>query len=147
MQEVRGPGTPMGRFAVSDTTVGLDVGASLVRVGVTGRGRSLLSPQPACASENEVLCLVRGLSRSPRAPGSVIEIGGQTARWVQGGRSPQGAPCLADFALNDQCAAGVGAFLVQQASRLRMSVEVRSHHLARSHRASPSQVELARWHA
>ncbi|MBI5534069.1 MAG: hypothetical protein HY898_15210 [Deltaproteobacteria bacterium] len=93
-----------------------------VRVGVTGQGRATLDLD-ACASENEVLCLLRGASALEHPPKSVIEIGGHIARWVSMDRGPTGALRLVDFALNDQCAAGVGAFLVQQAGRLRMGIE------------------------
>ena len=48
-------------------------------------------------------------------PKCLIEIGGQTARWVRLSHASDGAPSLSDFSLNDQCAAGVGAFLAQQA--------------------------------
>jgi len=99
------------------------VGDRPIRLGVTGQGRNLFEGVEACTSENEVLCLVRGLAGFATPLGSVIEIGGQTARWVRLAHLPDATPSLSDFSLNDQCAAGVGAFLVQQASRLHMSVE------------------------
>ena len=53
----------------------------------------------------------------------MIEIGGHIARWVSLDQESSGQPHLVDFSLNDQCAAGVGAFLVQQAGRLKMGIE------------------------
>jgi predicted CoA-substrate-specific enzyme activase len=93
-----------------------------VRVGVTGQGRGCLEHE-GCVSDNEVLCLLRGAAALPMPPRSVIEVGGHIARWVSMERGSNGALRLVDFALNDQCAAGVGAFLVQQAGRLRMGIE------------------------
>jgi len=110
-----------------------------IRLGVTGQGRGILDGVHGHVSENEILCLVRGLAGGGRALGSVIEIGGQTARWIQLGYREDGTPYLVDFALNDQCAAGVGAFLVQQASRLHMSVE----ELAAAAAAAPMAASIA----
>jgi predicted CoA-substrate-specific enzyme activase len=110
-----------------------------IRLGVTGQGRNLFEGVEACAAENEVLCLVRGLGGCSAQLGSVIEIGGQTARWVRLSHAPDGTVSLSDFSLNDQCAAGVGAFLVQQASRLQMSVE----ELARVAAQAPQGASIA----
>ncbi len=93
-----------------------------VRVGITGQGRASLESE-SCTLENEILCLLSALGSVHEPPRSVIEIGGHIARWVSLDRAPSGQPRLVDFALNDQCAAGVGAFLVQQAGRLKMGIE------------------------
>ena len=85
-----------------------------VRVGVTGQGRIALAWVPGVVSENEILCLVRGVDDSRIR--SVIEVGGHVSRWIAVEPAGAGAlPTLRAFAVNDQCAAGAGAFLTQQA--------------------------------
>jgi predicted CoA-substrate-specific enzyme activase len=92
-----------------------------VRVGVTGQGRIALAGVPGVVSENEILCLVRGVDDARIR--SVIEVGGHVSRWIAVEPAGAGAlPTLRAFAVNDQCAAGAGAFLTQQAGRLRLDV-------------------------
>ncbi|MBI5478944.1 MAG: hypothetical protein HY906_08820, partial [Deltaproteobacteria bacterium] len=94
-----------------------------VWIGVTGQGRSLLADVPGVVVENEVLALLAGVGALGCQARSVIEIGGQISRYIEMERGMAGIPAtLVAFALNDQCAAGAGAFLVQQASRLKMDV-------------------------
>ena len=53
---------------------------------------------------------------------SIIDLGGQFSRWILLGQGNQSASVV-DFASNGLCAAGSGAFLEEQASRLGMTVE------------------------
>ncbi|MFC1679021.1 BadF/BadG/BcrA/BcrD ATPase family protein, partial [Elusimicrobiota bacterium] len=90
-----------------------------VSVAATGRGRELLEPVPGVLMENEITagCLAAG----KLAPGalSIVEVGGHFSKWMlfdeEGG--------VRDYSLNELCAAGSGAFLEQQASRLRLTPE------------------------
>jgi len=94
-----------------------------LHVGVTGQGRRVLAGVEGAVVENEVLSLLAGVGALGARTRSVIEIGGQISRYIELEASMPGrAPTLVAFALNDQCAAGAGAFLTQQASRLKMDV-------------------------
>jgi predicted CoA-substrate-specific enzyme activase len=91
--------------------------------GVTGQGRLLLADLPGVVADNEVLALLAGAGAIGSRARSIIEIGGQISRWLQIEPAEPGLmPTLVAFALNDQCAAGAGAFLTQQAGRLQMGI-------------------------
>jgi predicted CoA-substrate-specific enzyme activase len=99
------------------------VRAGTARLALTGQGRLALGELSGAVVENEILCLLRGAAAAGSRASSVIEVGGQSSRWIALERGGQGGlPGLAAFALNDQCAAGAGAFLTQQAGRLKMDV-------------------------
>lgn len=96
-----------------------------LKIGLTGSGRELFDLPEGISSLNEILALALGASiEFPRAK-SVIEVGGHSSRWV---RLEKGSPGeieaeIADFTLNERCAAGSGAFLEQQAGRLKLGIE------------------------
>ena len=64
---------------------------------------------------------------------SIIEVGGQTAKFIV--LEVDGA--LRDFATNEACAAGTGAFLEQQARRLGLGAEELATMAGRARRAAP----------
>jgi len=90
-----------------------------VRVGVTGGGKSLFSALAGVHTDSSVAAIAGAVSRLHPGVRGVIEIGGHQSAWIKLG--PEGE--LESFSLNDQCAAGSGAFLEQQAGRLKMSIE------------------------
>ena len=92
---------------------------SPVRLGVTGGGKESFAACPGTVIENDLVAT--SLAVSAMAPGTrgIVEIGGHQSKWIQ--LDQEGS--LESFALNDQCAAGSGAFLEQQAGRLKMDVE------------------------
>ena len=92
-----------------------------VRAGVTGVGRTLWPPSLACVTVNEIAAAAAAVKR--RLPGvrSVIEIGGQSSKWIRLG-ADETQP-VADFSTNGLCAAGAGVFLEQQAARLGMTAQ------------------------
>lgn len=96
-----------------------------LRVGITGAGREIVQAPPEVLLTNEVVALTLAAAHGYPDVRSIIEIGGQTSRWVLLGRasSPSAEPEILDFALNDVCAAGSGAFLEQQAGRLKLAIE------------------------
>src|SRR5512135_675424 len=96
-----------------------------LRVGVTGAGRDILGEAPGVFFANEVVALAIGAARFHPEARSVIEVGAQAARWVllEGSARGPSEPAIVDFALNDVCAAGSGAFLEQQAARLKLGIE------------------------
>ena len=93
-----------------------------VRVGLTGNARyQLLRQLPEAAAITEVVASARGAAALCPQARSVIEIGGQSSRWMA--LDGSGSGDLTDFALSDLCAAGAGSFLEQQAGRLQLGIE------------------------
>jgi activator of 2-hydroxyglutaryl-CoA dehydratase len=95
---------------------------SLARIGLTGGGRSLLAGIDSVLSVNEVVATASAVRSVHAEARSIIDLGGQFSRWILLGQGNQSASVL-DFASNGLCAAGSGAFLEEQASRLGMTVE------------------------
>ncbi|MCR4437701.1 MAG: acyl-CoA dehydratase activase [bacterium] len=91
---------------------------------VTGVGKELLSTLLELPVENELLAAARGAGQLCPEAASLIEVGGQFTKWIQLEPS-QGAEHvgIGDYAMNELCAAGSGAFLEEQAARLQISVE------------------------
>ncbi|MGZ7046556.1 MAG: acyl-CoA dehydratase activase, partial [Candidatus Aminicenantales bacterium] len=100
-------------------------GGLRLRLGITGAGREIIKAPPEVFLSNEIVALAVGAARFYPEARSVIEIGAQTSRWVLLDKAVQVSPEpeILDFALNDVCAAGSGAFLEQQAGRLKLSIE------------------------
>ncbi|HUT79175.1 MAG TPA: acyl-CoA dehydratase activase [Polyangia bacterium] len=95
------------------------LGPGPVRLGVTGQGRDMLAGEVPCAPVNEVVAAVAGVRAGHPRVRTVIDLGGQLSKWILVGADGE----IDDFATNGLCAAGSGAFLEQQASRLRVDVE------------------------
>ncbi|MBN2575954.1 MAG: CoA protein activase, partial [Deltaproteobacteria bacterium] len=89
-----------------------------VLVGVTGGGKGILDGLPGAVCENDLVATTRAVGVLLPAVRGIIEIGGQQSKWIRLGPGGQ----MESFALNDQCAAGSGAFLEQQAGRLRLDI-------------------------
>jgi len=90
-----------------------------VALGVTGGGKALFASLAAATRESDLVATARAASRLyPEARG-LIEVGGHQSKWTR--LSDDGV--LESFSLNDQCAAGSGAFLEQQAGRLGLDIE------------------------
>ncbi len=88
-------------------------------LGVTGGGKARFSSFEGAHHETDLLATARAVARlHPEARG-VIEVGGHQSKWLQIGAGGR----LESFALNEECAAGSGAFLEQQAGRLQMDIE------------------------
>ncbi len=91
-------------------------------LGVTGGGKTRFSSFSAAHTETDLLATARAISLlHPEARG-VIEVGGHQSKWIRLGPDLR----LESFAINEECAAGSGAFLEQQAGRLKMDVETLS---------------------
>jgi predicted CoA-substrate-specific enzyme activase len=116
---------PPGLVSVSDP----------IHVAVTGSGHALAGRLP-CLVVNEVIASARGVGEVWPEARTVIDLGGQFSKWVRlaGDRDRPGS--VADFATNGLCAAGAGAFLEQQASRLGLSVEALGQLAARAARGA-----------
>ena len=92
--------------------------ATAVRVGVTGDGCELV--RGPVLREIAVVALTRAVPALFPGAQTAIEIGGHSARYVL--IEPRTLTLL-DYGLNQQCAAGSGSFLEQQAARLGLDVE------------------------
>ncbi|HAM34713.1 MAG TPA: hypothetical protein DEB40_12625 [Elusimicrobia bacterium] len=110
-------GAPLDAIAEALSRLGAPAREPL-RVAVTGRGRDLFAQVPGICLENEIsACSVAARRLAPSAR-SIVEIGGHFSKWVQ--LDSRGD--ILDYSLNELCAAGSGAFLEQQASRLKVSI-------------------------
>ncbi len=89
-----------------------------VRIGITGDGCELV--RGPVLRETAVVALTRAASVLFPDAQTAIEIGGHSARYVM---IEPGTLTLLDYGLNQQCAAGSGSFLEQQAARLGLDVE------------------------
>jgi len=99
-------------------------GEIVLKLGVTGVGRELFRFPEGTRFVNEVIALAQGSAKAHPGARSVLEVGGQSSRWIQLDGSTQAGPSeIVDFALNEKCAAGAGAFLEQQAGRLKLDIE------------------------
>lgn len=82
----------------------------------TGYGRVTY---PADREVSEITCQARGIASLFGTAGTVIDIGGQDSKVIRllpGGK-------VADFAMNDKCAAGTGRFLEVMAGALEVRLE------------------------
>ncbi len=83
----------------------------------TGYGRE--SAAPAGLRVTEITCHARGARHLFPGARTVLDIGGQDSKVIR--VSPDGK--VADFAMNDKCAAGTGRFLEVMARALEMDLE------------------------
>ena len=88
-------------------------------LGVTGCGRDLFMGFDSVWSENDLVSISRAVGLHHPDVRGVIEVGGHQSMWLR----LDSDRCLESFAINDQCAAGSGAFLEQQAGRLKMDID------------------------
>lgn len=84
----------------------------------TGSGKEIVEQMLGLALVNEIVAHGAAAARFVGARASVIEIGGQDSKFIL--IDEKGAY---DYAMNELCAAGTGAFLDVQAERLGLSIE------------------------
>jgi predicted CoA-substrate-specific enzyme activase len=96
-----------------------------LKFALTGGGRELFEPTEEISSVNEIISLALGTAFEHPQVKSVIEIGGHSSLWLRLEKeSLDGVEAeIVDFMLNERCAAGSGAFLEQQATRLKLGIE------------------------
>ncbi len=93
-----------------------------VKLAVTGSGKELLAGAQA-ERVNEVVAVATAVAGSYPDVRTIIDIGGQFTKWILVDPTSRKAPGrVEDFALNGLCAAGSGAFLEQQAGRLKLDL-------------------------
>jgi predicted CoA-substrate-specific enzyme activase len=102
-----------------------------VRVGATG-GEGPGALGRVAAHSNGILAVGAGVRAFHPGVRNIIEVGGQTAKYLV----LEADGSLKDFATNEACAAGTGAFLEQQARRLGLSAQELSRLAAQAGRAA-----------
>jgi len=98
---------------------------SIDNIVATGSGKALAKESLSADTENEIICHAIGTKRLYPEVRTIIEIGGQDSKLILLEHS-ETDPCRAaikDFAMNELCAAGTGAFLDEQACRLGIRIE------------------------
>lgn len=108
------------------------LGAGEARVALTGQGASLVADRGSGFVVNEILAAARGARSLFADARTIVDLGGQLSKWVL----LDGDGAVADFATNGLCAAGAGAFLEQQAGRLRLDIDEFSRIAATAERAA-----------
>jgi len=88
---------------------------------VTGSGAKLFDEQCNINRVNEVAALVEGARMTSARARSIIEIGGQSAKYITGVGEKDSSGIR--VAMNSSCSAGTGSFLEEQASRLNLRLE------------------------
>ena len=97
---------------------------SIATIGVTGSGRGLIERALPSVITNEISAHAAAINAFHPEVRTIIEIGGQDSKLVimEKGEG-ESARAIKDFRMNELCAAGTGAFLDQQASRLGMCID------------------------
>lgn len=96
-------------------------------VVATGYARNLVGMTRT--TRTEITCHARGVLHLAPGTRTIIEVGGQDSKLLR--LTPQGG--VADFAMNDRCAAGSGRFLETVAQRLEMPINTLGALAAASH--------------
>ncbi len=91
---------------------------------LTGSGSRLVAEAFQAGRCNEFQALARAMDLLHPHVRTVFEIGGETSKYLRLEPDPgSGALGILDYSTNGDCAAGTGAFLDQQATRLKYAVE------------------------
>jgi predicted CoA-substrate-specific enzyme activase len=94
--------------------------ADIAAVGVTGSGRKLVGHAVgADLVIDEITAQARGARHGYAETDTVIEIGGQDAKFIRLGEDAS----VVDFEMNKACAAGTGSFVQEQAVRLGVDLK------------------------
>jgi len=94
--------------------------ADIAAVGVTGSGRKLVGHAlGADLVIDEITAQAKGAGHGYAKADTVIEIGGQDAKFIRVGEDAS----VVDFEMNKACAAGTGSFVQEQAVRLGIDLK------------------------
>ena len=100
------------------------VGAESVKgICLTGSGAQAAATKLGATVINEFRAIAEGLAATSSDARTVFEMGGETSKYLRLEKSSDGSLNIVDYATNGDCAAGTGAFLDQQAGRLRYAIE------------------------
>lgn len=89
--------------------------------GFTGQGSKSLSTDSEFSWINEVTSLVRGGKSFDKNIDSIIEIGGQSSKYITNISDEKSSPIK--ISINSNCSAGTGSFIEEQVSRLGINLE------------------------
>ncbi|MBN1488559.1 MAG: hypothetical protein JXA69_01475, partial [Phycisphaerae bacterium] len=111
--------------------------SQLGAIAVTGSGSALVADALGAPRCNEFQATARGVDLLHPQVRTVFEIGGETSKYLRLGPDPaSGMLGILDYSANGDCAAGTGAFLDQQATRLKYPVEAIGGIVAEAERAA-----------
>ncbi|MCD6377365.1 MAG: hypothetical protein J7L99_00790 [Planctomycetes bacterium] len=96
---------------------------NIAGVCFTGSAASLAAEKLRADTINEFKAVALGLSVMGIPARTVLEMGGQRSKYILLDKMADGFYSIADYSTNGDCAAGTGAFIDQQAGRLKFSVE------------------------
>jgi len=100
------------------------LGDTEISLAVTGSGGRLAGKQYNASVINEFSAIVEAINLCHPGVRTVFEMGGETSKYIlldNGANS--GKLLIIDYGTNGDCAAGTGAFMDQQASRLKFKIE------------------------
>lgn len=107
------------------------------RLGVTGSGRKLIKNPDVEATD--VTADAAGVNYYDKEIRTVIDVGGEEARAVKVSEDGK----VINFAVNDKCAAGAGAFVEAMARAMELSLEEFAEHSLRSTKRIPINAQCA----
>ncbi|WP_051569391.1 acyl-CoA dehydratase activase [Alkaliphilus transvaalensis] len=96
-------------------------GEGITKGGATGQGSKFLSDKKGISWINEVTSLVEGSKHCREDIKSVIEIGGQSSKYIT--NVDDNGNNSIKISINSNCSAGTGSFLEEQVSRLGIRLE------------------------
>ncbi len=98
-------------------------GAPVTGIYLTGSGSKLVANTLDCRLVNEFKAIATGLSALGVHVRTVVEMGGETSKYLRLSKNQDGSYGIVDYSTNGDCAAGTGSFIDQQAGRLKFAVE------------------------
>jgi predicted CoA-substrate-specific enzyme activase len=133
-------GRPLETFvdAVAELREMCGDNARIRGVLATGSARELFSQCLGVPAINEITAHAIGAFRVDPRIRTIIEVGGQDSKFIRIEPSDDGdSPRIVSFRMNEICAAGTGAFLDEQAGRLKIPIESFAEIAARSTKPAP----------
>jgi predicted CoA-substrate-specific enzyme activase len=122
-RRTRGRPLDAAQALLGEVVRALPAGA-IERVACTGSGAAMVAERLGAATCNDFQACARGVDLLHPQVRTVFELGGETSRYLRLEPDPgSGRLGIQDYGANGDCAAGTGAFLDQQAGRLRFAVE------------------------
>jgi predicted CoA-substrate-specific enzyme activase len=123
--------------ALLEEVLGVIGSEPVAGMALTGSGSDLVSEALGVRRCNDFQACVRAIDLLYPQVRTVFEIGGESSRYIRFLPDPgSGTLTIADYSTNGDCAAGTGAFLDQQASRLQYAVEEIGDVVAQTERAA-----------
>ena len=122
-RRTRGRPLEAARELLTELAEHLD-GEPIAAIGLTGSGSELVAEALNLPRYNDFQATTRAIDLLHHQVRTVFEIGGETSKYIRLEPDPgSGTLGILDYSANGDCAAGTGAFLDQQASRLQYAVE------------------------